>query len=292
MLLKASLVYLFCHISSVMQGILTKFATLKLNNFNEDLFAFLTLRALFVILITFPFAFKHFKLLKKNKIIIFVLTCLASLDTIFFNFSIKFNSVNLVVIIMFTVPILINILSPLILKEKSSKKDYIFLIICLIAIFIANPTLLTQNNENLTKAIIFPVATVFIVVFGLIFQKKWSNKRPIPLAIFLNGLFLLIFSLTLKKEPILLNLDLKILFFAFLVAIFDIIDFFSVYKAYQMYNLSKLQPVRFLRIIISIILSYLILKEEPTINQIIGGTVIILANFINIITNKQKEITK
>lgn len=291
MFLKAALVYLICHISSVSQGILTKFATTKAG-LSIQLFNFLIVRAVVVMIVLFPFAIKHFHKLKKHTIAIAVLSILAAMDTIFFNLGLRGTAVNLAIIIMFIVPIMINIFSPIILKEKSSISDYFTLIACLIGVFIASPEInpinliFSKEKINFNFDIIFIFLTVIVVVFGLIFQKKWKDKRPIPLAIFLNAFCLLIFSSLLKEKPILETINHKVIIFGILVAIFDMLDFFSVYKAYQMSDLAKLQPVRFARVIISIVLSYLILKEEPTVNQLIGGSIIIVSNLAGPIIGK------
>ncbi len=288
MLLKSSLIYLLCHFSSISQGILTKYITSGFQDIAIKLFNFLLLRAFFVMILTAPFAVKYFIKVKQNYLVVFFLTLLASLDTIFYNLSLRTVPVNLVVIIMLTVPLFINIFSSIILKEKSNKKDYIFLILCLIGVFKAdqkiNPFYILGNNHNIhfTTDLMFIFLTVFVVVLGLILQKKYSDKRPIPLAIFLNAFFLFLISLLFKEQPILKTINFNIIFFAFIVALFDITDFFAVYKSYQMSNLSKLQPVRFTRIIISIFMSYFFLKEEPTKNQIVGTLIIIIANICNL----------
>ena len=120
-----------------------------------------------------------------------------------------------------------------------------------------------------------------IIPLGLILQKRFSDCRPVPYALFTNAFVLGIISLSLCKFE-LPALNSEVMTAGLLVALCDLVEFAGVYIAYQMAEAALLQPIRFTRILISMVLSYIILSERPTSAQVIGAVMIIAANAFSI----------
>ena len=86
-----------------------------------------------------------------------------------------------------------------------------------------------------------------------------------------------------------INLSIDHVIGGLLIAICDLAEFAAVYIAYQMTEPALLQPIRFTRIIFSMILSYTLLHEQPSKYQIIGAILIIVANIFSIIYSQRKQ---
>jgi drug/metabolite transporter (DMT)-like permease len=108
-------------------------------------------------------------------------------DVILWNEGISKVNVNLAVVIMFLVPVWINILSKIILKEDSFNLRHLFaLFLCFIGLaFIVN------KIDSMTINMVFIFLNSFVVSLGLVFQKKWKSIRPIRFSLFFNSLILL-----------------------------------------------------------------------------------------------------
>ena len=73
------------------------------------------------------------------------------------------------------------------------------------------------------------------------------------------------------------------------IAVCDLVEFSAVYFAYAITEAALLQPIRFTRILISMLFSWLILSEKPTYTQVIGAILIIVSNLISIVYSKKYQ---
>ena len=279
----ASLFYLLNALGNVAQGVFIKYYT-----FDVDLYQFILLRSIISIVLLLPFAFKFFNLYSNNsalKINIIISIC-SCLDTFLWNTGLKNTPVNIGTLILLLVPIWIVILSRLILKEKEESFFNIsVLLLCLIGVIfsIGKDLYFVDDQFNFTIGPFLIFINTIVIAFSLVLQKKFSTVRPLPFALFSNNLMLLVFMLFASKFT-LPELTIKTMLFALMIAIFDIFEYLGVYVAYQMVPLVWLQPLRFIRIPISIALSYAFLNESITFYQFVAISVIISSNsllFIN-----------
>jgi len=297
--LLASIIYIFNSISNVLQGVLIKYCQSSLS---MELYEAIALKCFVCLIVMFPFAFKYLKHFTKNLHIVLLLAILYSLDLLCCNTGFKTVPINTGTLILLLIPLWVVVLSRIILKEKSFNFiNAIALFVCLFAIFLTIKDELTFGNFNIGYIYLF-LASI-IIPFGLILQKKFTDTRPVPYALFTNALVLMIISLVLSGTTFKTG-DNSIMTFDYnwiksinkdkiigciFVAICDLVEFASVYIAYQIAEPALLQPIRFTRILFSIALSYLLLAEKPTKYQIIGAILIILSNMFSIIYSQKKQ---
>ncbi len=290
----AIFIYLGNSFANVFSGVLSKFAVLKLESFAIPVYSLLFLRAFISIVILSPFFIKNIKYINKSLKFNIIISTLTALDVFLFNIGLKGTPINQAIIIMFLIPVWINLFSNILLKEEATNiQNIIILICCFIALFISNPELNPYNiihnyRNRLSDSFNFYPILIFLntfcVTFALLLQKKFSGDRPIMFGLFSNNIILLLLSLFFMKG-IISYLNIYTILMAFALSILDIMEFGCAYKAYQMCKVSILQPVRFIRIVFSAAFGYVLLGEKTTAPQIIGMLIIVLMNFINPILN-------
>ena len=275
--LLAAIIYLFNSLGNVAQGILIKHYQQTLS---VGVYEMIAIKCLVACLIMLPFAWKYLKHFHKNLKIVLMLSVLYSLDLLCCNTGFKTVPINTGTLILLLIPLWIVVLGRVILNEKSfNKVNAVALLVCLFAVFIPIRSEISFSGFN--TGYIFLFAASIIIPLGLILQKRFSDCRPVPYALFTNAFVLGIISLSLCKFE-LPALNSEVMTAGLLVALCDLVEFAGVYIAYQMAEAALLQPIRFTRILISMVLSYIILSERPTSAQVIGAVMIIAANAFSI----------
>ncbi len=280
----AVIVYFFNSVGNVSQGVFIKYYQEKLD---MGLYEFMTLRCIIEIIILFPFCIKHLMHFTKNLHIVLFVAGLYACDMLLFHRGLKTVSVNTGSLILLLVPVWIVVLSRIILKEKKFNIiNALFLIVCLIGVLFTMQKEIELSGFN--SGYIFLLLDAFIIPLGLIMQKKYQDVRPVVYAIFTNAIMLALCGYGLSGFH-LPTISIENLKGAFVVACFDIMEVACVYIAYKMTEPALLQPVRFTRIFISMLLSLIILNEKVLLYQIIGATIIIIANIGSIVYSKMKQ---
>ena len=300
--LLASIIYIINSLANVSQGVLIKYYQSSLS---IGLYEIITLKCFIAMILMLPFAWKYIKTFRRNLKIVLLLAFLYSCDILLCNTGFKTVPINTGTLILLLIPLWVVVLGRIILKEK--KFDFvnaIALFVCLLAIFLTIKDEISFNGFN--YGYIFLFLASIIIPLGLILQKKFSDSRPVSYALFTNAFVLgwisLLFSIicfpTQNKYNYLMpfvdvkwiiNLSIDHVIGGLLIAICDLAEFAAVYIAYQMTEPALLQPIRFTRIIFSMILSYTLLHEQPSKYQIIGAILIIVANIFSIIYSQRKQ---
>ena len=298
--LLASIIYLFNSIGNVMQGVLIKYyqSVLSLGMYN-----IITIKCLVACVIMLPFALKYLRHWKKDIRIVFILALLYSLDLLLCNTGLKTVPVNTGILILLLIPLWIIVLSRILLGEKSFNwVNAVALGICLVGVFIPIRNEISFGGFNVGYIYLFFASIV--IPLGLLLQKKFTDCRPIPYALFTNAIVLGLISFVLSSFNIsfgnnslsfsvnvlwLKNLNLTAIIAGIAIAICDLVEFSAVYFAYAITEAALLQPIRFTRILFSMLFSWLILSEYPTTAQIIGAMLIIISNLISIIYSKKYQ---
>jgi drug/metabolite transporter (DMT)-like permease len=272
----ASFIYLFNSLGNVSQGVFIKYYQ---NAISIGLYELITLKSLIAGLIMLPFAGKQLLKFKDNiktLPIVIMLASLYALDVLTNNIGLKTVPVNTGTLILLLVPLWVILLGRVVLKEtKFNVINAIAILVCLFAVFLNIKSEISFSGFN--AGYLFLFADSLIIPLGLILQKKFSDFRPLAYAIFTNAVVLGIVSFFISgfNFPEMNIANLKAGFF---VALFDLMEFCAVYVAYKMTDVALLQPIRYTRIVISVILSYFLLHETPTKYQLIAGFLIVSAN--------------
>ena len=296
----ASVIYLFNSIGNVMQGILIKYyqGALSLGLYN-----IITIKCLIACIIMLPFSIKYLRHWKKDLHIVFILSLLYSMDLLLCNTGFKTVPVNTGILILLLIPLWIVVLSRILLNEKSFNWiNAVALIVCLVGVFIPIRKEISFGGFNVGYVYLF-LASI-IIPLGLLLQKKFTDCRPIPYALFTNALVLGLISFVLSSFNIsfgnnslsfsvnvlwLKDVNLTAIIAGIAIAVCDLVEFSAVYFAYAITEAALLQPIRFTRILFSMLFSWLILAEQPTHTQIVGAVLIIISNLISIIYSKKYQ---
>ena len=282
--LLASIIYFFNSVGNVAQGVFIKYYQ---HTLGIELYELMTQARIIEILLILPFCFKYLRHFTKNLGIVLLLAGLYSVDMLLFHRGLKSVAINTGVLIMLLVPLWIVVFGRILLGEKKFNIiNALALFACLFGVFITifNEVKFTGFNSGY----LFLFADSIAIPLGLILQKKYAEFRPVVYAIFTNAIVLSVFGFCLSGFKF-AEFSSSNLQGAFVVALFDIMEVACVYIAYQMTEASLLQPIRFTRILVSVILGYVVLKEQPTQYQMMGAGIILIANAVSIIYSKKKQ---
>ena len=299
--LLASVVYLFNSVGNVMQGILIKYYQ---GSLSLGLYNIIAIKCFIACVVMLPFAVKYFRNWKKDLHIVFILSLLYSMDLLLCNTGFKTVPVNTGVLILLLIPLWIIVFSRILLNEKSFNFiNAIALVICLVGVLIPIKNEISFGGFNTGYIYLFSASIV--IPLGLLLQKKFADCRPIPYALFTNALVLglisfILSSFSLSSTGRLFSFDFSLLWLknlnftlvmtaGLLIAICDLVEFAAVYFAYAITEAALLQPIRFTRILISMLFSWLILSEQPTCAQIIGAILIIISNMVSIVYSRKYQ---
>jgi drug/metabolite transporter (DMT)-like permease len=244
-------------------------------------------RVLFAFAIFFIFIFisGNIKIieLKDKKIYLLLFGILQVGTMLTFFISILQGSVSIAVLLLYTAPVYITILSPWLLKERSTKKGIIALILSLIGILlIVNPQKLDFTQYPV--GILAGIASGIIYSFQIMTSKYASSTYSGYSQAFWSFPVAIMILLPVGIAPF--DIVLDNLGYLILLSIFPTILAISLYfnglkkvKAHSASILGLIEPLS------AVILSVLILHEQISILEMIGGA-LILAGVALVTTDK------
>lgn len=210
---------------------------------------------------------------KKKYLLLFGILQVGTMLTFFI--SLIKGSVSIAVLLLYTAPVYITLLSPWLLKEKSTKKGMIALVLSISGIvLIVNPQKLDFTYYS--AGILAGIASGIIYAFQIMTSKYISSAYSGYSQAFWSFLVAVLILLPFGTAPVgvvLDNLDYLIL-----LSIFPTILAVSLYfnglkkvKAHSASILALIEPLS------AVILAVLILNENISTLEMIGGTLILAA---------------
>ena len=221
--------------------------------------------------------------LKDKKIYLLLFGIMQAGTMLAFFISILEGSVSIAVLLLYTAPVYITILSPWLLKERSTKKGIIALVLSIIGILlIVDPQKLELAHYPV--GILAGIASGIIYAFQIMISKYASSTYSGYTQAFWSFPVAAIILLPVGIAP--LDIVLDNLVYLILLSIFPTILAVSLYfnglkkvKAHSASILGLIEPVS------AVILSVLLLHEQISTLEMIGG-VLILAGVALVITDK------
>lgn len=190
-------------------------------------------------------------------------------------------------IISFTIPIFILVMASIFLKEKVSMKLYLLTMVGLFGIFVAlKPYDITLNMDMLllvTAAILF--ASLDII------NKKYIIKETMLSMLFYSSVITTLLALI----PVLINIkswqtpSMIDLFYLMILGLGSNLILFCLLKAFYLVKVSSLAPFRYLELLVSIALGYLVFGELPSSYTYIGALIIIPVSLYIVLDKKKSE---
>ncbi|MDH4222475.1 MAG: EamA family transporter [candidate division Zixibacteria bacterium] len=210
---------------------------------------------------------------------------------ILFFYSIKYTSVAMATILIYTYPVWIVVLSFIILKEKINRQKIPALLLafsgCLLVTQIYNPSLLNFNQRGIVYGLLCGLGAASYTLFGKKATSKYDSWTVVSYAFGFGTLFLLFF-----RNPLTL-FDFtypKITWlWIFTLALVPTILGYSFYTRGLLYlEASKAGIIAIWEVVVASFLAYAIFDEKLTLIQI-SGAILILWSII-ILKKKDREV--
>lgn len=194
--------------------------------------------------------------------------------------------INNASIISFTVPIIVTILSALILKERIRVLTKVSIAICTLIVFALyhKPSSIVKLNYGYIILII----DVFAYSIATILRKQSMAKQK-PIGILYFNLLCIMPVGFLFSPKILLTLSTlqgQSVVSIVLIGITYLSESYFMLKAYSMTQVSNLQVAKYSRIVFSILMSYFILGEAVSVEQVIFAGIVFV---VQVLVARRKE---
>jgi len=240
--------------------------------------------SIFLIIIIF-FLKKDIKLKDKKHYIYFIIMgiILAIHWSTFFK-SIQVSTVALGLLTFSTFPVFVTFIEPYFFKEKIKLLDIIIAIITFIGVALVIPKF--EFGNNLTEGALWGILSGFTYAILSILNKKYVKEYSSLVISFFEQFvativlipFLFLQRPTFHSKDILLLIVLGLVFTAVSHSLF--ISSLKNIKAQKASIISSLEPVY------AIVFAMILLKEIPSIREVIGGVIILGTSFYLTIFNK------
>ena len=192
-------------------------------------------------------------------------------------YALKLSNVGLGMLSLYTFPVIIALLEPIILKVKFQPIHVLFGVLILVGLYILTPKFDIESTQ--VKGILFGVFSAFCYAFRILILKKYAANYDGAVLMFYQVIIVSILLL-----PALFFMDVSglktqwpyLLLLAFLTTAVGhsmILHSLKFFSAFTTSIISSLQPV------FGIIMAIFFLNEIPTLNTFIGGIFDIIYGF-------------
>ena len=193
-------------------------------------------------------------------------------------YALKLSNVGLGMLSLYTFPVIIALLEPIILKVKFQPIHVLFGVLILVGLYILTPKFDIESTQ--VKGILFGVFSAFCYAFRILILKKYAANYDGAVLMFYQVIIVSILLL-----PALFFMDVSglktqwpyLLLLAFLTTAVGhsmMLHYLKFFSASTTSIISSLQPV------FGIIMAIFFLNEIPTLNTFIGGFLILFTVFI------------
>lgn len=194
-------------------------------------------------------------------------------------FAVRYLSLDLFYSITFLMPLVITIFGIIFLKESASYKNFLAIALGLMgAIIIIQPTL---NDPSFIGVILTLIVVITGALSALIVKLYMPNNNALSssISIYILSIFI---SVGLSSDSFVLIYDPKLILFSIFISIVSIIATIFFMMAYQKSLAKTIAPIQYTQIIWGTIFGYLLFNQVPTAITVLGCSIIILANYINL----------
>lgn len=262
-------------------GILWFFLSLIISTLNDSVIKYISpeigfqtvlqCRFFFATLTLLPFAFLRIADFKTKRISLHLIRGIILFLAMFLWCSaLPVVKITCATLISFTIPIFILILAPIFLNEKVSGQLWIATAICFIGIMM----ILEVGEINYNTSIFKMLMSAFLFATLDVINKKFVTKEPMMVMLFYSNLITLALSF-IAFGGINLNIGWFNLLLMLVLGIGANGILYCVLKAFSYINASSLSPYRYLELIISFWIGYIVFNESLTAKFAVGASVII-----------------
>ncbi len=188
-------------------------------------------------------------------------------------YALKLSNVALGVLSLYTFPVIIILLEPLILKVKFQSIHIIFGILILVGLYILTPTFDLENGQ--AKGILFGVFSAFCYAFRILIVKKHAAKYDGTVLMFYQ-----VIIISVLLFPVLFYMDLSGLktqwpFLLLLGLLTTAVGHSMLLHSLKFFSATTTSIISSMQPVYGIIMGFLFLSEIPKLNTFIGGSLIL-----------------
>ena len=205
----------------------------------------------------------------KGGVLIGILTALGGTS---FILAIHYTSIAKTLVIISTSPIMVAIISLLMLKEKPEFYTWISMIIVFIGIYIVMAG--DSGGMNLMGNF-FALASVIIGGFSFTLLRKYKNVNMVP-AMAVNGVVIAFIGFIFADSLVLSSQSMLYIFASGIVLA---VSFSLITIAPQYIPAPEVAMFFPLGTVLGTLIAWIVLKEEPSSNALIGGAIVIITLF-------------
>ena len=205
----------------------------------------------------------------KGGVLIGILTALSGTS---FILAIHYTSIAKTLVIISTSPIMVAIISLLMLKEKPEFYTWISMIIVFIGIYIVMAG--DSGGMNLMGNF-FALTSVIIGGFSFTLLRKYKNVNMVP-AMAVNGIVIAFIGFIFADSLVLSSQSMLYIFASGIVLA---VSFSLITIAPQYIPAPEVAMFFPLGTVLGTLIAWIVLKEEPSSNALIGGAIVIITLF-------------
>ena len=205
----------------------------------------------------------------KGGVLIGILTALGGTS---FILAIHYTSIAKTLVIISTSPIMVAIISWFMLKEKPEFYTWISMIIVFIGIYIVMAG--DSGGMNLMGNF-FALASVIIGGFSFTLLRKYKNVNMVP-AMAVNGIMIAFIGFVFADSLVLSSQSMLYIFASGIVLA---VSFSLITIAPQYIPAPEVAMFFPLGTVLGTLIAWIVLKEEPSSNALIGGAIVIITLF-------------
>ena len=189
-----------------------------------------------------------------------------------FILAIHYTSIAKTLVIISTSPIMVAIVSLVMLKEKPTLYTWISMIIIFIGIYIVMAG--DTSGINLMGNL-FALTSVVIGGFSFTLLRKYNNVNMIP-AMAVNGLVIALIGFIIADS---LVLSSQSMLYVFASGIVVAVSFSLITIAPRYITAPEVAMFFPLGTVLGTLIAWIMIKEEPSSNALIGGSIVIITLF-------------
>ena len=205
----------------------------------------------------------------KGGVLIGILTALGGTS---FILAIHYTSIAKTLVIISTSPIMVAIISLFMLKEKPEFYTWISMIIVFIGIYIVMAG--DSGGMNLMGNF-FALASVIIGGFSFTLLRKYKNVNMVP-AMAVNGIVIAFIGFIFADSLVLSSQSMLYIFASGIVLA---VSFSLITIAPQYIPAPEVAMFFPLGTVLGTLIAWIVIKEEPSSNALIGGAIVIITLF-------------
>ena len=220
------------------------------------------------------------KVFRDNLTTMLTASALNAFRLYFYFIAFIMTSVAAAVILFYCFPIFVALIGHYFLKERMSKKQWMYLILAFVGIIISysNQSFSFQNEDfiGMSAALISGLGYAITVV---LFKTQSENYTSTEMVFYQNLVGCIIFlPFFIFHFPNVSIQDIGICFLYSLLIGFVVFKLFFI--GLKSMEASVASSIMYLEIVAAFVYSYLLLGERLSVNAVIGGAIIVLSSFM------------